>query len=361
MKTATSPAIRASVLCFPYYPSKDTGRGHDRYAYELVQSLEATGDKLELHVVEQGFSKGALGAGRKLFRLAVELLAERSDVYHAISPTGGAVAALLGKRPLVVTVHDLIPFQVEGFDSSWKARLVRACTRLCIGKSAAIIVPYRVTKEKIASSLGGDADRIFVVSYGVDHETYYPRPELTRAEHRILYIGEVSCSKGVDVLIRAFAEVKRSVPRAELVIGGKTSKDQPTLEALARSLAVPDIVFKGFVPEQELATYYATTTVMAFPSRYGFGLSVLEAMACGTPVVAAAALDAPEFAEGTGILVPPDDPAALAARLVSILTDSTLRAELSKIGSAKAAQYSWSNLADGTQEVYARVAAVTHT
>lgn len=357
MNTATPFKIRASILSFPYYPSKDTGRGHDRYAYELIHSLEALGEKLEVHVVEQGFSKGVLGAARKLFGLAGQLLSDRSDVYHAISPTGGAVALLLGKGPLVVTVHDLIPFQVEGFDSSWKARLVRGCTRLCIKKSAALVVPYRITKEKIASSLGGSADRIHVVSYGVDHETYYPRPELKRAEHRILYIGEVSCSKGVDVLIRAFAEVKRSVPDAELVIGGKSSKDQPTLEELARSLSVPDIVFKGFVPEDELANYYATTTVMAFPSRYGFGLSVLEAMACGTPVVAAAALDAPEFAEGTGILVPPDDPPALAARLVAILTDSNLKAELSRIGLAKAEQYSWKNQAEATQAVYDRVAA----
>jgi glycosyltransferase involved in cell wall biosynthesis len=348
--------LHASILCFPYYPSKDTGRGHDRYAYELLQHLREDGEELEVSTIEQGFSKGALAAAGKVARLARDLLRDRSDVYHAISPTGGAAAVLLGKRPVVVTIHDLIPFKVEGFDASWKARVVRFCARLCIKRSAALIVPYRVTKNEIVSALGGREERIFVVNYGVDHRTYYPRPELARAQNTVLYIGEVSCSKGVDVLIRAFAEVKQRVPRAELVIGGKSSKDQPMLEELARSLGVADISFKGFVPEEELAKYYCTATVMVFPSRYGFGLSVLEAMACGTPVVAAAALDAPEFAEGTGILVPPDDPPALAARIVSILTDQAVRADFTAKGLEKARQYSWTNLAAGTRQVYERVA-----
>ncbi|HET9957132.1 MAG TPA: glycosyltransferase family 4 protein, partial [Polyangiaceae bacterium] len=332
MNQHSGSGVTVSVLCFPYYPSRDTGRGHDRYILELVENLQALGDELRVDVVEQGFSKGVLAAGGKVLRLAAELLSKRSDVYHAISPNGGAVAALLGKRPLVVTIHDLIPFRVSGFDSSWKARFVRFCSRVSIEKSAAIVVPYRVTKDEIVNTLGGSAERIFVVNYGVDHATYYPRPELTRSPNRILYIGEVSRSKGVDVTIRAFAEVKRQVPNAELVIGGKSSKDQAMLEELARSLGVQDLVFKGFIPEEELATYYSTAAVMVFPSRYGFGLSTLEAMACGTPVVAAAALDAQEFAEDIDILVPPDDHDALAARITRILTDTAFREELSSKG-----------------------------
>ena len=130
------------------------------------------------------------------------------------------------------------------------------------------------------------------------------------------------------MLIRAFQRVKSSVPDAELIIGGKTNKDQPLLEALSRELGVQDITFKGFIPEEELATYYATTTLMVFPSRYGFGLSVLEAMACGTPVVAAAALDAPEFVADAGLLVEPDSPPAVARAIDALLADPALRKRL---------------------------------
>ncbi|HTQ03902.1 MAG TPA: glycosyltransferase family 1 protein [Polyangiaceae bacterium] len=350
MTDADHPALSVGVLSYPYYPSKDTGRGHDRYVWELIENLRRTG--AVVRSIEQGFSKGALAAGGKLVRLAADLRSQHADVWHGISPTGAAIAVLLGKRPVVVTVHDLIPFQVSGFDSSAKARLVRAATRLCVKKCAAVIVPYRVTKDELVAKHGADPSRIHVVSYGVDHGTYHPRPELARVDNRILYIGEVSCGKGVDVLIRAFAQVKKRVPGAELLIGGKSSKDQPMLEELARSLGASDITFKGFVPEDELASYYATTTMMVFPSRYGFGLSTLEAMACGTPVVAVAALDTPDFAAGMDILVPPDDPDALAARMLRIFTEPGLRAELVQAGLDKAARYSWENVGRETRKVY---------
>ncbi len=353
--------LKLSVICFPYFPSKDTGRGHDRYVFEIVENLKAKLGEfgVDLGVIEQGFSKGVFAAGSKLLQLGFDLLSEKADVYHAICPMGGAAAVLFGKKPLVVTVHDLIPFHLKDFDSSWKYSYVRFCARLSIKKSAAIIVPYRVTKDEIVARLGGDAAKVHVVNYGVDHATYYPRPELTRATNRVLYIGEVSRSKGVDVLIKAFEQVKKNVPDAELVIGGKSSKDQPMLEELATSLGVRDLTFQGFIPEEELATYYSTTTVMVFPSRYGFGLSVLEAMACGTPVVAAAALDAPEFVEGAGILVKPDDVDSLATSITQILTDAALRTDLTAKGIAKAKSFSWENAARGNREVYERVRRTT--
>jgi len=348
--------LKVALLCFPYFPSKDTGRGHDRYVYELLTNLRDGARPLELEVIEQGFSKGVSAAFGKLFRLGSDLLRARADVYHAITPMGGAAAILAGKRKVVVTVHDLIPFHVTSYDYSWKYSYVRFCTRLCAERAAAVIVPYRVTKDEIVQSLRGPASRVHVVNYGVDHATYYPRPELERKSRRILYIGEVSRSKGVDVLIRAFQRVKSSVPDAELIIGGKTNKDQPALEALSRELGVKDITFKGFIPEDELATYYATTTLMVFPSRYGFGLSVLEAMACGTPVVAAAALDAPEFVADAGLLVEPDDVDGLAESMRRVLSEPSLQAELGQKGIERARRFSWQNTAAGTRAVYESVA-----
>lgn len=354
--TANGSRLHVALLCFPYFPSKDTGRGHDRYVYELAENLKKLDPPLGVQVVEQGFSKGLSAAFGKLSNLAKDLLTTRADVYHAITPMGGAAAILAGKRNVVVTVHDLIPFHHSNYDYSWKYKYVRFCTRLCARRAAAVIVPYRVTRDEVVESLGGSPNRVHVVNYGVDHATYYPRPELTRAPRRVLYIGEVSRSKGVDVLIRAFAEVKAQVPDAELIIGGKTNKDQPALEELARSLGVEGITFKGFVPEEELATYYATTTLMVFPSRYGFGLSVLEAMACGTPVVAAAALDAPEFVADAGLLVDPDDVKGLGDCIRRVLTERELSGELARKGIERAGKFSWANMAAGTRAVYESVA-----
>lgn len=351
-------SLSASIFCYPYHASKHTGRGHDRYVAELVSNLRSERADVRLEVVDHGLSKNVLEGGLKLPRQLHDVFRQRADVYHAISPVGGASAALLGKSPLVVTIHDVIPFNVSSsYDSSLKYGIWRQCIRLCLKRASAIIVPYHVTRNELIERLGADPRKIHVVNYGVDHGVYYPRPELTRAERRILYVGEVSRSKGVEVLIRAFAQVKQRVPDAELLIGGKSSKDQAMLEELARSLSIADLGFLGFIAEHELAEHYARACVMVFPSHCGFGLATLEAMACGTPVVGVSALDAPEFFADAGVLARPDDVEDLAEALVSVLQSAPLRAEQTRKSRARAEHFSWARTARETADVYAKVAA----
>lgn len=351
-------ALKVSVLCYPYHSSKHTGRGHDRYIAELASNLESQRRDIDVKLVDSGFSKSMLEGGLKLPRQLFDVQQASADVYHAISPIGGASALLLGKRPVVVTIHDVIPFNVSGEDDSpLKYRIWRQCIRLCLKRAAAIIVPYHITKDFLLQELGTDAAKVHVVNYGVDHEAYFHRPELNRVTRRVLYVGEVSRSKGVEVLIRAFAQVRKRVPDAELLIGGKRSKDTPFLEELAKSLGLPELQFLGFIPEKELADHYAKTTVMVFPSHCGFGLSTLEAMACGTPVVGVRALDAPEFFADAGILAAPDDPADLADCLARPLESATLQGELTRKSLARAELFSWARTARETADVYRKVAA----
>ena len=352
-----TPAISLSVLCYPYHSSKHTGRGHDRYIAELVGNVETERRDISLSLVDSGFSKSVLEGGLKLPRQLRDVLQARADVFHAISPVGGATALLLGKRPVIVTIHDVIPFNVSGEnDSPIKYRIWRQCIRLCLKRAAAIVVPYHITKDFLVQQLGAEPGKIHVVNYGVDHEAYFHRPELQRVRRRVLYVGEVSRSKGVEVLIRAFAEVRKRVPDAELLIGGKRAKDQPMLQELAKSLGIPDLEFLGFIPEKDLADHYAKTTVMVFPSHCGFGLSTLEAMACGTPVVGVKALDAPEFFADAGILAAPDDASDLADCLARVLESRELQAELTRKSLARAELFSWARTARETADVYVKVA-----
>ena len=347
---AERPGYELGLVCYPFYPTKDSGRGVDRYLFELIENLGALGTNVRLRVLEQGSSVGAMAAGKKLWRLGLDLLSAKSAVYHAVSTPAGATALLLGRGPVVVTVHDLLPFQVTGYNPSLKSAYARTCTQICVSRAAAIIVPFRVTKDELVSAHGALASKIHVVNYGVDHATYYPRPNAPRSTRLVLYVGEVSCAKGVDVLLNAFAQVKRSIPDAELVVGGK-GKDRAQLEALTQSLGLSGVKFLGFVPEADLAELYASAAVMVFPSRYGFGLSSLEAMACGTPVVVAATLDAPEFIADAGLLVKPGDADDLSSSIGRILAEPSLRDELSAKGIARAAQYSWAATAAKTLAV----------
>jgi len=343
--------FKLALFSYPYRASKDTGRGHDRYVAELVDNTGAQGH-VSLKLFDTGAAKNAARGLLKLPAQALALLRTQADVYHAITPMGGAVAALLGKRPLVVTIHDLIPFHIVGYENGTKVRLIRQSVRTVVKLAQAIIVPYQVTKDELVTRLGADSSKVHVVNYGVDHAAYFPRPGTAREPRTILFIGAINRAKGVEVLLRAFALVKAQVPDAKLVIGGKKTADQAGLEDLIASLGLTGLSFPGFIAESDLADHYAKATVMVFPSHYGFGLSTLEAMACGTPVVGVATLDATEFFADAGLLAKPDNPEDLAARLIRVLTEPDRQQEMSKKSLAHAALFSWTKTARENEAVY---------
>jgi glycosyltransferase involved in cell wall biosynthesis len=349
MTQTRAAAYELGIICYPFFPTRDSGRGVDRYLYELVQN-RPEGARAAWRVLEQGREYGTLASGSKAVVLAKQVLSARAAVYLAVSPPAGAAAIAAGKRNVVVVIHDLLPFQVAGYNPSFKNAFVRRCIELCIARAAALIVPFAVTRDALVKEHGADPRKIHVVNYGVDHAAYQLRPSVARNERRVLYVGELNNAKGVDVLLDAFARVQASVPDAELVIGGK-GRDAEALKAQASSLGLRHVDFRGFVPEAELADLYASAAAMVFPSRYGFGLSSLEAMACGTPVVVAKTLDAPEFIRDAGLLVSPGDASELARGIERILITPTLAQELQHKGTARAAEYSWRRTAAETQAV----------
>ena len=351
----TPTPFRLSLFCYPYRASKDTGRGHDRYVAELVDNTRSEAKHVTVSVVDTGFAKNTLHGLSKLPGQALDLIRATADVYHAITPMGGAVAALMHKQPLVVTIHDLVPFHVLGFDNALKNRAIRQSVRTCVKLAQGIIVPYQVTKDELVSRLHADPSKVHVVNYGVDHQNYFVQPNVPRSEKTILFVGSVSRAKGVEVLLQAFALVKAQIPEAKLLIGGKPSVDQPLLDELVQSLALRDVTFLGFIAEADLAEHYARATVMVFPSLYGFGLSTLEAMACATPVVGVATLDATEFFADAGVLAKPDDVQDLAACLVRVLAEPKLQREMADKSVAHASRFSWANTAKGNVKVYEQV------
>ena len=347
--------INLCLLCHPYYPSEDTGRGVDRYIFELQQNILRICPEINLRVLHHGFAHAVLKVGIKQLRFIADLLFIKADLYHAASPMGGAIAVLLGKSPLIVTIHDVIPYHVSGYDYSWKYWYKRFCTRLCVQRSDAIIVLCKATGKEVVSLFNIKESKIHVVNAGVDHMKYCPRPNIKRSDGMVLYVGEVSRAKGVDALIRAFACVKKDIPAAQLVIAGKRHKDQPLLEQLCRDLGLKDATFKGYIPEDVLHRYYSAATVMVFPSRYGFGLSTLEAMACGTPVIAGSVLDSPEFIGDGGILVDPENIDELALSIKRVLTEPDLKEHLSVKAVERARAFSWEKMAKEIAEVYCAV------
>jgi glycosyltransferase involved in cell wall biosynthesis len=228
--------------------------------------------------------------------------------------------------------------------------------------------------EELASLYDADSSRILVIPSGVDVTRFYPLPRdqarreigLDRDELLAVYVGRVLPRKDVENVIRAVALLDDTVlPRFRLlVVGGETSNAQLEREpemcrliGIAEQLGVRDLVtFVGRRPSDQLRWYYSAADVFVSTPWYEpYGLTPLEAMACGTPAVCSAVGGITfTVADGvTGFLVPPRDPDVLAARLATILTDQSLRRRMARNARLRVEElFTWATVSERTADLY---------
>ena len=275
-------------------------------------------------------------------------------------------------RPYVVTVHDVIPllFPAYAGGRAMRAylRLVSAGTR----RAAQVIADSDHSRADAIRLLGLDAARVTAIPLAVgpectpilnERDIAAVRARLALGDAPIIFnTAGYDVRKNIATLIRAFARALPAIaPDATLVIGGRAHGNPglyPDPEPLAQALGIAARVrFTGPLTVAEKIALYQTAACYAAPSRYeGFGLSPLEAMACGTPVVAADASCTPEVVGEAALLAAPDDVAGFADALTCVLTDAALAARLRAAGLARAAHFSWQRTAAATLAVYERAA-----
>jgi glycosyltransferase involved in cell wall biosynthesis len=200
---------------------------------------------------------------------------------------------------------------------------------------------------------GVPAERIRVIHPGVDAQRFRPDPGVRRTSPpSFLYVGRLKRYKGVDLAIRALAIAREARPELTLDIAG-SGDDRPRLEALAGELGLAGAVrFHGFVPEARKLELLRSTWGNLFPSpKEGWGITVVEAAACGTPSLAS---DSPGLRDSvrpgeTGYLVPHGDPGALAARMLELAANPALVEQLGVAGRRFAESHSWELAADLTE------------
>lgn len=291
-------------------------------------------------------------------RLAV--LSRDLDLLHGL-----AFAAPLASRcPTVVTVHDLsflrFPEAFRRANRTYLAWITRLSTR----RAARVIAVSESTRRDVIDLCGVPEARVVTVPNGVD-EQYCPAEPAAVAEFRrrkglperfLLYLGTLEPRKNLEALIAAYARLpeRAGAGRPKLVIAGGKGWFFETIFARVAELGLADdVLFPGYVPAAELPWWYRAAELFVYPSRFeGFGLPVLEAMACGTPVVTTTASSLPEVAGDAALLVDPDDTAGLTAALSRVLTDAALRADLGEAGLRQAARFSWARTAAQTAQVY---------
>ncbi len=275
------------------------------------------------------------------------------------------LAAFSGiRRPVrgVVTVHDLIPLVMpDHAPRSRKSRFApafRRYLRACVRRADRVVTVSEHSRQDLIGRLALPPDRVIVIPNGVS-ERFRPGPAgpAEASAPEILYVGRRDPYKGLVTLVEALAEVRRTVPETRLRVIGPADDRYPEAPERAKALGLEQAgAWSGHVDDDELVAAYRRASVLALPSRYeGFGLPVIEAMACGTPVVCFRGGSLEEVAGGAALHPAPETSEGLATGLVRILTDPPLAARLREAGLARAAAFSWDRTAKATLDLYRRL------
>ncbi len=264
--------------------------------------------------------------------------------------------------PTVATVHDLSSLHVpEKYDRARHFYITKVLPWL-VRTVSHVLTVSESSKRDIVEYAGVPDDRISVIPNGVDHTVYYPRERgacLNRIARRygidrpyILYVSRIEHpGKNHIRLIRAFDHLKarEDIPH-QLVLAGSDWTGAEIVHSAAREAKFSDdIVFTGFVPTEQLPHLYGGAQLSAFPSLYeGFGIPVLEAMACGVPVVCSNTSSLPEVAGNAAIQFDPMDHEAMASAMLYALSDGSMRQTMTARGLKQSAAYTWSETARRT-------------
>jgi glycosyltransferase involved in cell wall biosynthesis len=264
----------------------------------------------------------------------------------------------------VVTVHDVTWFTEPEQHSPVRASFFRSATRTAVRHANRVIVPSKATRDELVRVLAADPTRIDVAYHGVDHALFHPPSEAEirsatircglRGQPYVAFLGALDPRKNVPNLVRGFAAAVKSLPDPPaLVIGGGVYEDD--VDAACREVeAVVKVVRPGFLRAPDLPGFLGGALVVAFPSRgEGFGLPVLEAMACGAPVLTTHRTSLPEVG-GDAVAYTEPDADSIATALAQLLASPERRGQLREAGLARAREFTWEASAEAHLSSYQR-------
>ncbi len=368
-------------------------RGIGRYAAGLAQGIAELAAEGGLELRVEALVRNGLGSGpltdpalcysgdprlrpshwqyskyKMVRRLTMGTLAASTGarLLHLTDPNGTPWDC---RVPRIITCHDLIPLILhkQYMGSFPGARFVRWLRDVVRFRSAVrLIAISEATRRDVIGLLGLHPARIDVIKHGVDHERFCNRNAAGESEQVkaalnvhdpfLLSVGGGDPRKRLDLLIRAFAQSGRARDVQLVIAGALTSHQRRALAGEAEAAGVSSrVVLAGFVDEGLMPALYRTCLGHVFPSIYeGFGLTVLEAMSCGTPTITTLTTSLAEVAGNASLTVPADDQEALAEAIRELVDDSNLRQELSVRGRTWALQFTWRQCALQTAGCYRR-------
>ncbi len=388
MRTATgrtTTSTKLPTIALDYTPAHEQGGGIGRLVRELVDALaredgetayrlfvarsgkplpDPPGDNFQWRPAPLSNEWLARVWHRARLPLPVDLITGPVDLFHAtdfvLPPTRSRTRTLL-------TVHDLSFVRTPETALAQLRRYLNAVVPRSVARADHVLADSAATKRDLIDLYGTPADKITVLLSGVNPrfrpattqhvETVIERYELPRKPF-IMGLGTVQPRKNYPRLIQSVSRLREMNHDIALVIvGGRGWLTEEIDTALEQHNMREHVVFPGFVVDDDLPALYTAATVFAFPSLYeGFGLPILEAMACGTPVLTANVSSLPEVAGDAAYLVgDPTDTDAITHGLATLLADSDLRTTLIARGHEQVTHFTWGKAAKHLRSIYTRL------
>lgn len=297
------------------------------------------------------------------------LMRERLDIIHSTSPASRIPASYRGKT--VVTIHDLAAYKTPDVFPKIKTARFKAVTSMMIGKADKVIAVSQSTKKDICEIFGCKGEKVKVIYSGLD-KRFFEDPAISRekimakfgignAETKyILFLGTLEPVKNVSRLFEAYKIMRETLKKETgkcdyvLVMAGKRGWLAEEYKKMARDMEISkDVIFTGYVIGDEIVPLFKNAEFFVMPSLYeGFGTTVLEAFATGTPAIVSNVSSIPEVAGNAALLVNPIDTKEIADAMVKLAKDDKLRYDLRQKGFEQVKKFDWEKTARETLEVY---------
>ncbi len=365
------------VIGIDYRPALSRATGVGRYFQGLVSGLQQIDHEDRYVLFTSSFKERPAPESRPLnFRVVDRRVPVRvlNALWHRFEHpsldwlTGCDIDVAHSPTPLllptrrarsVVTVHDLFFLDHPRATAREIRRDYASLARDHVRRADAVVAVSTTTADDVATRMEVPRERIHVVNPGVDGRFLTTRPARNGdSPPYLLAVATEDPRKDLTTLLEAFAILKNKGFEGTLTIAGSPGLDTPrVLETLGRLGLERDVARRGYVDSDALPALYGGARVLVSPSIWeGFDLPVLEAMATGTALVASDIPVHREVAEGAAVFVPPRDSVALARGIEAVWTDETLRSRLKARGRERARDFSWTNSAQRTLDLYRRLA-----
>lgn len=368
--------LKICHISLAVFPDKRDGAAY--FSRGLFDTLKKRGHNITLLTVKwgSGFSDPDIHAidvpktrffwlPKFIYSYRKFLKSHEYDIIH-VSGSRGSLPLIFSKIPYITTIYDLGPFEAN-FS---KIPVIKCIERHNARTASRIVTISEISKNGIVEYMGADVEKIHNV-YCAYNPNFTPRPkEAATLKEKLgingpilFYVGRIAFYKGVEDIIKAFYIAKKKIPDLSLVVGGKpTLKMQNSYEKWKTEY--PEVKFVGMLEDDLLPVYYSMADLFvtySFASE-GFGITPVEAIACGTPVVCSAMPAYQEIFENNATFVPPQQPDLLAEAFIDFFgnLDQDIQEEKMERAQKFIQRYTWDKVTDKVEEVYQQFLKESH-